>query len=94
MKNDKYIDKFLSYIDLLIDGGFEQDKFDLSRPWVGSSNQRYIFLTDRFNQEIINQFKNRVEIRINKYGKVEMNGMGDFKNLQENFCLHLGADKV
>ncbi|MBO5385249.1 radical SAM protein [bacterium] len=93
-KNDDGVNLFLSSIDLLIDGGFEQDKFDLSRPWVGSSNQRYIFLTDFYNQEIISRYKNKIEARIGEDGKLEINGMGDFDQIRRNFCLQLGKNNV
>ncbi len=85
--NDKNVNKLLSYTDLLIDGGFEQDKFDLTRPWVGSSNQRYIFLTETYSPDIIKETKNKVEIRIGKGGRIFVNGMGDFKKIQENLSL-------
>lgn len=93
-KNDDGVNLFLSNIDLLIDGGFEQDKFDLSRPWVGSSNQRYIFLTDFYNQEIISRYNNKIEARIGEDGKLEINGMGDFEQIRRNFCLQLGKNNV
>lgn len=93
-KNDDAVNFFLSNIDLLIDGGFEQDKYDLSRPWVGSSNQRYIFLTDFYNQEILSQYKNKIEARIGEDGKLEINGMGDFEQIRRSFCLQLGKNNV
>lgn len=93
-KNDESVELFLSNIDLLIDGGFEQDKFDLSRPWVGSSNQRYIFLTDFYSPKIISQYKNKIEARIGEDGKLEINGMGDFEQIRRNFCLQLGKNNV
>src|SRR5690625_1370609 len=34
--------------DLFIDGPFEIDKLDKRRPWVGSTNQRFHFLADRY----------------------------------------------
>lgn len=37
----------LSQIDLLIDGAYVEELREFGRPWVGSSNQRYLFLTDR-----------------------------------------------
>ena len=91
-KKDKNIDAVLNQIDLLIDGGFEKSKFDLSRPWVGSLNQRYIFLTDRYNKNDIEKYKNKIEVRISPAGKVEINGMGDFKKLEKEL-LQLGKNK-
>ena len=38
--------KLLDNIDLLIDGEYIEELKDFSRPWCGSSNQRYHFLTD------------------------------------------------
>ncbi len=32
----------LSFVDVLVDGRYEQDKRDVSLPWKGSSNQRVI----------------------------------------------------
>ena len=94
LKNSADINSFLENIDLLIDGGFEKEKFDLSRPWVGSSNQRFIFLTDRYNQEEISLYKNKIEVRISQDGKTEINGMGDFDKVKQNFCLQLGKNRV
>ncbi len=93
-KQNEYIEKMLSNTDLLIDGGFEKEKFDLSRPWVGSSNQRYIFLTDAYNLKQISQYKNKVEMRISSNGKLEVNGMGDFAEIKEKFYLQLGKNKL
>ncbi len=93
-KNDVFVDSLLSNIDLLIDGGFEQDKFDLSRPWVGSSNQRYHFLTDFYTPEIFQKYKNKIEARISKDGRLELNGMGDFNKISENLCLQVEKYRV
>lgn len=93
-KNDKYINAFLDNIDLLIDGGFEQENFDLSRPWVGSSNQRYIFLTKRYNEQEIMRYKNKVEMRIDSEGRLVINGMGDFNRLKDDLCLQLNENIV
>ena len=93
-KNDLYTDKLLKYIDLLIDGAFEKDKFTLSKPWIGSSNQRYIFLTDRYTIEEILSYKNKIEIHIRQNGKIEINGMGDFTKIEKDFCLQLGKNIV
>jgi anaerobic ribonucleoside-triphosphate reductase activating protein len=81
--NNKYVNEFLNNIDLLIDGGFEKDKFDLTRAWVGSSNQKYHFLTDIYSPDEIAQYSNKVEARISKDGKLELNGMGDFDKIKK-----------
>ena len=79
--------KLLDNIDLLIDGEFMLDKVDYSRPWCGSSNQRYHFLTDRYNEGIFEKYKNKVELNISKNGTVFMNGMGNFEEIQQKIDL-------
>lgn len=79
--------RLLDNIDLLIDGEFMIDKVDYSRPWCGSSNQRYHFLTDRYNEEIFTKYKNKVELNISKDGIVFMNGMGNFDEIQQKIDL-------
>jgi len=71
----------LKYIDLLIDGEYREEEQDFSRPWVGSKNQRYHFLTDRYSPEILTEYKNKIELNIQKNGVVFINGMGDFDKL-------------
>ena len=83
-KNNTDVNNLLNSIDLLIDGGYEEEKFDLSRPWVGSSNQNYYFLTDRYNLDEILRYSNKIEARIFEDGKLEINGMGNFNKLKKN----------
>ncbi len=73
--------KLLDNTDLLIDGKFIEKLTDYSRPWCGSSNQRYHFLTDRYNEEIFTKYKNKVEVNISKNGQIFMNGMGNFDEI-------------
>ena len=77
----------LENIDLLIDGAFEADKVDYSRPWCGSTNQRYHFLTNRYNEDIFEKYKNKIEINISKNGTIFMNGMGNFDEIQHKIDL-------
>lgn len=93
-KKIPYAKDLLAQIDLLIDGGFEKDKYDISRPWVGSANQNYIFLTGRYSLEEIMKYKNKIEVRIGENGKVEINGMGDFEQIKKDFCLQLGKNII
>lgn len=78
----------LENTDLLIDGPYIEEERDFSRPLVGSSNQRFLFLTDRYSKADIEAMKNRIEVRIGTDGRVVINGMGDFpgiaKDLEEN----------
>lgn len=77
----------LDNIDLLIDGEFKQELVDYSRPWCGSSNQRYHFLTSRYNEEIFEKYKNKVEVNISKNGVIFMNGMGNFDEILQKIDL-------
>lgn len=61
-------------IDLLIDGPFVQAKQDYSRPLIGSSNQNYNFLTDRYSNADILELKNTVEITIGRDNQITVNG--------------------
>ncbi len=80
----KKYNKILNKIDLLIDGEYIEEKQDFSRPWCGSSNQRYHFLTDRYDENIFKNYKNKIEINVQKNGHLFINGMGDFSKISEN----------
>ncbi|MBQ8886074.1 MAG: radical SAM protein [Candidatus Gastranaerophilales bacterium] len=79
--------KILENIDLLIDGEFKEEEKDFSRPWVGSKNQNYHFLSNKFNQSILEKYKNKVELNIQKDGTIFINGMGDFNELTKKLKL-------
>lgn len=57
-------DALLAQTDLFIDGPFMRNLLDYSRPLVGSSNQRFICLTDRISKEEMGACANRVEVRV------------------------------
>jgi len=82
-ENNVHINRLISNTDVLIDGPFEKEKKDYSRPWVGSSNQNYFFLTERYAafKDCLNQFKNKFELRIQENGEIQINGMGDYEAL-------------
>lgn len=94
VKGDMNIDSLLSNTDLLIDGPFVQEEIDYSRPWVGSSNQKYRFLTDRYSLKDILMAHNKVEIRINRNGSFFANGMGDFRQLEDTLCLQVKENNL
>ncbi|MGK7873198.1 MAG: 4Fe-4S single cluster domain-containing protein [Xenococcaceae cyanobacterium] len=80
----------LSVTDLLVDGPFRNDLLDLSRPWVGSSNQRYHFLSDRYRhlEAELNSIPNRLEVRLQADGHILVNGMATSADL-ENLLVDL-----
>lgn len=75
--------KLANYVDILIDGRYEKDKQDFSRPWVGSCNQNYYFLSDRYSMRDVEKCKNKIEIRIGSDNNVLITGMGDSEKLRE-----------
>jgi anaerobic ribonucleoside-triphosphate reductase activating protein len=83
--NDKDYNALLEVTDLLIDGEFQAEKQSFDRPWVGSSNQRYRFLTNHYSVNDIMNIRNKVEVRIHPNGKAIISGMGDFLQIQEDF---------
>ena len=85
VSEDAGVQALLEATDLLIDGPFIQEQFDLSRPWVGSRNQGYHFLTKRYQhlQDSLGTIKNKIEVQIRPDGKLLVNGMMDFEVLLE-----------
>lgn len=67
----------LAVTDLLIDGPFQKYKRDFSRPWVGSSNQRYHFLTQRYAHlaDKLRAIPNRIEVHLKPDGSILLNGL-------------------
>lgn len=84
--------ELLGVTDLLIDGPFRRRELDLGRPWVGSSNQRYHFLTDRYRsiEPELRSLPNRLELRLYPDGRIEANGM----ITQEDLAVLLGPRAV
>ena len=76
--------EILRNIDLLIDGEYIEEQKDFSRPWVGSKNQRYHFLSRYYDESIFEKYKNRIEVNVQKNGQIFINGMGNFENLVQN----------
>lgn len=79
--------ELVSVSDLLIDGPYRRELADFSRPWVGSSNKSYHFLSPRYEKlkaEIMST-PNRLEIRLGADGKIFVNGMASSDILEEFF---------
>lgn len=80
------IDKLLKYTDLLADGPFVKEKVSYDRPLLGSSNQRFVYLSNEISPRQIEEYHNSFEFRINKSGQLQVNGMGDVNKLKD--CLN------
>lgn len=58
------ITRLLGLTDILVDGPYERDKPDTQRRWIGSTNQRIHFLTDRYSFDQQWRQRNTLEIRV------------------------------
>ncbi len=66
----------IEHIDLLVDGPYIADRAERSRPLVGSTNQRFIHLTERYRTSI-ESTRNRIEVRLAITGQVDVAGFTD-----------------
>ncbi|GAA4716465.1 4Fe-4S single cluster domain-containing protein [Phytohabitans rumicis] len=66
----------LDATDLLVAGPFIADRIDRVRPWVGSTNQEFVLLTDRIagSVEELWATPDRLEILVGASGRIEVNG--------------------
>jgi anaerobic ribonucleoside-triphosphate reductase activating protein len=78
--------ELIKYIDLLIDGKYEEDKNN-GIAFRGSYNQKLYFLTDRYKkfEGEYNSFKRKSQIKIGK--KIEIIGIPSKKVLEGLKCL-------
>jgi anaerobic ribonucleoside-triphosphate reductase activating protein len=69
----------LSATDLLVAGPFLADQIDTARPWVGSTNQEFVLLSDRFPHLLdeLATTPDRLEITVDAAGRVAINGWAD-----------------
>ena len=86
VSSDESTQKLLQHTDLLIDGPFRVEQIDYSRPWVGSRNQKYWFLSSRYEalRDKLTTIGNRLELHIRPDGKILLNGMADVSIFADN----------
>ncbi len=65
--------QLLALTDILVDGPYVREQPDAQRRWVGSTNQRVHFLTDRYRFDEQWQKRNTLEIRV-RGGEITVNG--------------------
>jgi anaerobic ribonucleoside-triphosphate reductase activating protein len=70
------VQQLLSHTDLLVDGPFVAARRDSSRNWVGSANQRFHYLSQRYDASIETSSDDRpaVEVRIELDERLAING--------------------
>ena len=78
-------DRLLAATDLLVDGPYLAQRPERRRPWIGSDNQRFWFLTDRYAHlaDDLGAIPNRLEIRISRSGEVAVNGFATVATLED-----------
>lgn len=81
--HDASVRELLDATDLLLDGPYVADQPDFARPWVGSSNQRFHFLSERYEhlQSDLAKQGDRVEVRVDSDGRVSLNGWATVEQL-------------
>ena len=73
-KNDPDVNAVLALTDILVDGPYVRELPDTARRWIGSTNQRIHFLTDRYRaDDPCWREPNTLEIRV-RGGEVMVNG--------------------
>ncbi len=73
----------LEQTDLLVAGPFLADRLDRARPWVGSTNQEFMLLSQRFPDLLdgLSHTPDRVEVSVDPTGQVAVNGWADLDSL-------------
>ncbi|WP_255527690.1 4Fe-4S single cluster domain-containing protein [Paenarthrobacter sp. YJN-5] len=74
---------FLAKVDLLVDGPYQDWNPETDRALVGSGNQRFIHLTDRYKDYRPELARNRVDIRVRPDGTIEVAGFLDSAALDD-----------
>jgi anaerobic ribonucleoside-triphosphate reductase activating protein len=77
-------DRLMAATDLLVDGPYLAQRPERHRPWIGSDNQRFWFLTERYAHlaDKLGAIPNRLEIRISRSGEVAVNGFATTATLE------------
>jgi anaerobic ribonucleoside-triphosphate reductase activating protein len=78
---DQDIYDIIGKVDVLITGRFIKDLVEKKRPFAGSENQRFWFLTDFYSWEDFKNINNSIEIRIKSNGEILVNGMENSDNI-------------
>jgi anaerobic ribonucleoside-triphosphate reductase activating protein len=82
-RRDPTTDDVIAATDLLVDGRYEATQPERERLWVGSTNQRFHYVTDRYTPAIERPGPDEplrtVEVRIGSEGRLSANGWPDVR---------------
>jgi anaerobic ribonucleoside-triphosphate reductase activating protein len=67
-------EEFLTAIDLLVDGPYQSWNQETQRALVGSANQRFIHISDRYRSYQPDLASNRIDVRIRHDGSIDVAG--------------------
>lgn len=70
LMNNEFVEQILNNTDVLVDGRYEKDKRTTSKRWVGSTNQKIHFLTERYKNDPRFDQDNSFELRFNPKDKL------------------------
>jgi anaerobic ribonucleoside-triphosphate reductase activating protein len=70
------VSELLEATDLLVDGPYVESRPDTTRNWIGSLNQRFHYLTNRYSKSIETdkRYSRGMEIRVATDGAMSVNG--------------------
>ena len=85
--------RLIAATDLLVDGPYVREKPEKERALVGSENQRFIHLTDRYKNYNPYKQANRLEVRIKTDGTLELGGFLDDQQLLD-FSTSINAKRT
>jgi anaerobic ribonucleoside-triphosphate reductase activating protein len=74
--------RFLAAIDLLVDGPYQAWNQETDRALVGSTNQRFVHISDRYSSYRPEIAANRVDVRVLPDGSIDVAGFLDMSNLR------------
>jgi anaerobic ribonucleoside-triphosphate reductase activating protein len=82
---DAAVAALLRHTDLLVAGPFLADQIDVDRPWVGSTNQEFVPLTDQGREMLrrVAATPDRLEVIVDASGAVALNGWVDLDALDQ-----------
>jgi len=75
-------EELLAAIDLLVDGPYQSWNQETQRALVGSANQRFIHISDRYRSYHPDISSNRIDVRVLPDGSIDVAGFLDADGLQ------------